>query len=122
MIVHTLKMCTSYFVHILIFLGLLNLDIITSAPHLGCLHCVICNSNGYYSFLFKSCIPLPNKFLMLNLHFLCPQHIDLSLQRLWGACYVYYITLTASIPLIQTLRTYKSPQNSLAGVWWGGVN
>ena len=44
---------------------------------------------------------------MLNLHFLCPQHIDLSLQRLWGACCVYYITLTASIPLIQTLRTCK---------------
>ena len=39
-----MKMCTSYFVHILyliIFLRVLNLDIFTSTPPLGCLHCVI---------------------------------------------------------------------------------
>ena len=37
----------------ILFLGVLNLDIINSRPSLG-LHCVICNSNRYYSF-YSNC-------------------------------------------------------------------
>ena len=45
MIVHIMKMCTSYFVHISqLFLGVLNLDIFPSKMLRGGLGCVICNS------------------------------------------------------------------------------
>ena len=45
--------------HLIIFLGVLKLDIIASTPHLECLHCeicVICNSNRFNYFIFKLCI------------------------------------------------------------------
>ena len=57
MIVHILKMCTSYFVHVSYcffhFLGVLNLNIFFSSEMLReCLVCVICNSNSIHSFIF----------------------------------------------------------------------
>ena len=46
--------------HLIVFLGVLNLDIITSTPPLECLHffylCVICNSFRFHSSIFKLCI------------------------------------------------------------------
>ena len=40
--------------HLIIFLGVLNLDIIMSTPPMDRLHCVIC-SNRFDSFIFKLC-------------------------------------------------------------------
>ena len=31
-----------FYAHLIIYFGVLNLDIIMSTPHLECLHCVIC--------------------------------------------------------------------------------
>ena len=57
---HIEHVYTLYFVHILIiFLGMLNLDVIKSAPHLECLHCLImCNLlfKQISFFIFKHCI------------------------------------------------------------------
>ena len=53
--------------HLIIFLGLLNLDIITSTPPLDCLRCLfvcICNSNRFHSFIFKLCIMSVNTLKM----------------------------------------------------------
>ena len=37
-------MCPIFCAHLIIFLGVLNLDIITSTPPLECLHCLfVCN-------------------------------------------------------------------------------
>ena len=49
--------------YLIIFLGLLNLDIITSTPPLDYL-CVICNSNRFHSFIFKLCIMIVNMLKM----------------------------------------------------------
>ena len=118
-------------VHLLffmIFLGLLILDIVKSAPPLECLYCVICNSNSLYSFLFKPCIPLPGIlkmctfyfcaaliyifsyfFSMLNLDILLqPQHIDLHLQHLWGTCF-YIICNTNSFHSFYTNNLIEIP-------------
>ena len=49
-------------VHLIIFLGLLNLDIITSTPPLECLHCLfVCNLQfRFHSFIFTLCIMMHN--------------------------------------------------------------
>ena len=49
--------------YLIIFLGLFNLDIITSTPPLDYL-CVICNSNRFHSFIFKLCIMIVNMLKM----------------------------------------------------------
>ena len=68
MIAHKLNMCTLYFVacaHFIIFLGVLNLDIITSTPPLEYLHCLfVCNSNRFHSFIFKLCIMIVHTLKM----------------------------------------------------------
>ena len=48
--------------HLIIFLGLLNLEIITSTLPLDCLRClcVVCNSNRSHSVIFKLCIMIIN--------------------------------------------------------------
>ena len=58
MIVHTLKMCTFYFVHFSLnfFSFLTGVKLKTFFPFAmlrGCLACVICNSNSIHSFIFK---------------------------------------------------------------------
>ena len=57
-IVHTLKMCTSYFVHISWifphFCRVVTLHLYPSATLLGCLVCVICNSKSSIPFSFYS--------------------------------------------------------------------
>ena len=61
---HIEHVCTLCFEHnLIIFLGLLNLDIITSTPLLDYL-CVICNSNRFHSFIFKFCIMIVNTLKM----------------------------------------------------------
>ena len=55
-VVHILKMCTSYFAHFHVYflvLRVLNLVIFRPKMRSGCLVCVICNSNRFYSFIFK---------------------------------------------------------------------
>ena len=71
MIVHTLKMCTSYFVHISrifsSFFGVLNLDSFFLFKMLRwCLVCVICNSNSFHSSIFKLCIMIVHTLDMCN--------------------------------------------------------
>ena len=63
MIVHTLKMCTSYFMHIsriYLFIGggggVLNLNIFSLEMLRWFLVCVICISSSFHSFIFKLCI------------------------------------------------------------------
>ena len=62
LIVHTLKMCTSYFVKLFYcfshFWSVLNLDMffhlsISPQHFMRCQVCVICNSKSFPSFLFK---------------------------------------------------------------------
>ena len=53
-------------------------------------------------------------FWMFNLvMFLLPKHIDVRLQHLWDACFVLYVTTTASIRFIPILHIYKSHQKFL---------
>ena len=60
MVVHTLKMCTFYFMHISLiffhFWGVLNLDIFSLEMLRWYLVCVICNSKSFHSLIFKLCI------------------------------------------------------------------
>ena len=60
MIVHILKMCTSYFVHVLLvfFLFLTGVEPrhFFHRQCLGGAKYVICNSNSIHSFIFKLCI------------------------------------------------------------------
>ena len=61
MIVHTLKMCTLYFVHISYFFfsfltGVVLRHFFSSEMLRGCLVCVICNSNSIHSLISKLCI------------------------------------------------------------------
>ena len=68
MLVHTLQIFTSYFVHIwyfIIFLGVLNFDTITSTPPLGCLHCNV----RFRSFIFKHCILIPDILKLCTFYF-----------------------------------------------------
>ena len=85
MIVHTLKMCTSYFVHIswyfLIF-ELLNLDIFPFKMLRWCLVCVICNSNNFDSFIFKLCIVVVHTLEMGTGHAGLEQSLVLLLKVL----------------------------------------
>ena len=53
--------------HLIIFLGLLNLDILTSTPPLECLHCLfVCNLKfkQISFFLFKPCIMIVHTLKM----------------------------------------------------------
>ena len=53
--------------HLIIFLGLLNLDIITSRPPLECLLvylCVNCNLNRFHSIIFNFCIMIVHTLKM----------------------------------------------------------
>ena len=71
--------------HLIIFyyiLGLLNLNIIMSAPPLVCLHCVICNSNNYHFYLFKPCIPNSDILNMCN-SFYCAALIYIFRTFFW---------------------------------------
>ena len=72
MIVHILKMCTFFFVHVSYFFsdfkGRLNLDIFPAAMLRGCLVCVICNSNIIHSFIFKLLIMIVHTLHIENVH------------------------------------------------------
>ena len=74
MIVHTLKMCTLYFIHIswifFYFFGVLNIDIFSLEKLRWFLFCVICNSKSFHSLLFKLCIMIVHT-LNMCLPFLC---------------------------------------------------
>ena len=73
MIFHTLKMCTTHFVHISYFLSyfwwVLNLDIFPSERLRGCLVCVICNSNSIHYFIFKLCFMVVHTLKMFTSYF-----------------------------------------------------
>ena len=43
----------AHFINIFLFLGLLNLDILSIRNAKGCLVCVICDSSSFHSFIFK---------------------------------------------------------------------
>ena len=107
MIIHTLKMCTFYFVYIwwnfITFLGVLNLDImITATPPMGCLHCVICNSNGFLSFLFKPCI-------LIHVHLLfCTFLIILIFLGCWTR-HFYMPTTCATWTFFYVRKSYGVP-------------
>ena len=55
------------------------LDIITSAPPLRCFHCLICNSNSYYSFLFKPRILIPGIYYFLILFWMLSEVSERSM-------------------------------------------
>ena len=84
-IAHTLKMCTSYFVHIWsifsCFWGVLNFDIFPSAALLGCLVYVICNSKSFLFFLFKLCIRIVHTLKMCTYYFMHISEIFFSFLR-----------------------------------------
>ena len=73
MIFHTLKMCTSHFVHISYFLSYfwweLNLDIFPSEMLRGCLVFVICISNSIHYFIFKLCLMVVHTLKMCTSYF-----------------------------------------------------
>ena len=73
MIFHTLKMCTSHFVHISYFFSyfwwVLNLDIFPSEMLRGCLVFVICNSNSIQYFIFKLCLMVVHTLKMCTFYF-----------------------------------------------------
>ena len=60
MIVHILKMCTFFCARfVFFFLFLTGVELETFFPSeilMGCLVCVICNSNSINAFIFKRCI------------------------------------------------------------------
>ena len=72
-IVHMLKMCTSYFVYILwffsYFLGVLKFDMFSVQNGYSCLVCVICNYNSIHSFIFKLCIMFVHTLKMCTSYF-----------------------------------------------------
>ena len=90
MIVHTLKMCTSYYVHISwifwipFFWGVLNLDIFMSIMLRLCLVCVICDSNSFHSLIFKLCIIIVHTLKMSTSYFIFV-HI-LLFEGCWIIC------------------------------------
>ena len=55
----------AYLIFYYIF-GSVELDIIMSRPHLGCLHCEICDSNRFYSSIFKLCIMILHTLKMYS--------------------------------------------------------
>ena len=83
MIVHTLKMCTLYFMHIsqihFSFLGVLNLDIFSLEMLGWFLFFVICHLSSFHSFIIKLCInmytlylcPFDNIFLSVYCRYHC---------------------------------------------------
>ena len=89
MIVGTLNMCSSYFVHIwsFFFLGLLDLDILFIQMLRGCLVCVICNSSSFYAFIFKLCI------LQLFIHWTYIPYIFCTFDNMFGSVHIrhYYV-------------------------------
>ena len=51
--------------HLIIFLGMLNLDVIKSTLPMECLHCLfVCNSSRFNSFIFKLCIRIVHTLKM----------------------------------------------------------
>ena len=75
MIVHTLKMCTFYFVHFpyFSFTFLTDVELHKFFPSVmlrGCLVCVICNPNSIYYFIFKLCIMIVHTLMMCTSYFL----------------------------------------------------
>ena len=68
MIVHTLKMCTSYIVHISFFFSFLtgveHRHFSPSEMLRRCLVCVICNFNSIHSIIFKLCIMIVHTLKM----------------------------------------------------------
>ena len=51
--------------HLIILLGVLNLDIIMSTPPLECLNCLfVCKLNKFHSFIFKLCIMIVHTLKM----------------------------------------------------------
>ena len=91
-VVHTLKMCTSYFMHISLFfiLRMLNLDIFLIEMLRRCLVCVKTNSNSFHSLLFKLCIISVHTILfcahLINI-FLFLRAVELrqfSTRKFWG--------------------------------------
>ena len=145
MIVHTLKMCTLFlctFDNIsLYFLEVLHLDNMTSTPPVGCLHCVISKPYRFHSFLIKPCILILDIlkmctcyvlqfwcicshifFWMLNLDILYVHNtwnldIFIYVRKPYG-CLLCVICNSNSFNsfFIQTFNTFKSHQNSLAGL------
>ena len=93
MLVYTLKMCSSYFVHVWFFsyfCRVLNSDIFPSKMLRVCLVCVICNSNSIRSFIFIFSSPVMNLKIFATVHSLMNGKI------LIDSCQAYLPTQYAS--------------------------
>ena len=144
MIVDTLKMCTIFlctFANLsLYFLEVLHIDNITSTAPLGRLYCVISKSNRFHSFFkplhtdsrhiedvhvlcFTVLVYMFSYFFwMLNLDILYVHNtlnldIFIYVRKPYG-CLLCVICNSNSFNsfFIQTFNTFKSHQNSLAGL------
>ena len=79
---HTENVHLLFCAQLIIILGVLNLDIITSSPPLECLYCVIlCNSNSFHSFTFKLCIMIIHTLKMCTGDVGPEQSLGLSQMR-----------------------------------------
>ena len=56
MIIHTLKMCTSYLINIFLFFTGVEQTFFPSVMRRGCQVCVLYNSNSFHSIMFKLCL------------------------------------------------------------------
>ena len=74
LIVHILKMCTFYFVHIsYTFIILRGVELFHPKMLRWCLVCVICNTNSFQFFIFKLCIMIFYTLTMCTSNFV---HIE----------------------------------------------
>ena len=84
MIIHTLKIRTSYFVHVsyffLILMGVALGHFFPTEMLRGCLVCVICNSNSIYSFIFKLCIMIVHTLKICTSYFVKLFHFFIILM------------------------------------------
>ena len=78
MIVQTLKMCLYFCAKLIIFLGLLHLDIFPSEMH-RILVFVISNLSSFHSFIFKLCILIVHTLNMYTLYLGIFDNIFLSI-------------------------------------------
>ena len=98
-------MCTFYFVYFswfFSFLRDLNLDIFSVQYTSGCLVCVICNSNSFYSFLYKLCIMIVHTLKMCTSYYMHISWISFSFVGILNIN-IFHLTLKAP-PIICSRR------------------
>ena len=112
MIVHTLDLCTSYYVYIscfFSFLAVLSLDFFCKMLR-GCLVCVICNTKSFHSSIFKLCIMIIHMHLVYCAHliniFLFLGLLNLDILSIGNAKGVSGCVIYVFIPLSSNLIRY----------------